>query len=1361
LDNNGCMNELKTKRKSVVKRLYAAICMVLVSAMLVSTASYAFLVLSTAPAASNVTTHISANGNLEIALGKNIAKTAPGNSLGKNNLTRANRTWGNLIDLNDVSYGLHEIILRPAVLNSAGGAVDRLHPLAYPVYGAGGRVEYIYANNMFAGVYNGEHFVTNPNEYGVRAIGTTQYHTPGTEGIFGPLSRRQEIFYQAHSDLSNMTHSSWRSLCESSEAVLRAYKNGTGISVSDFDLNAFSEKVSAVVSAANEELRLAFTVLATSKATSANNYFIAMELLEQEYPNYETISSLVTSAILQIGKVESAGKSITELRAFQEAAKQLQTVIASGTINGADGYSMEEITKTVGLIFDLEQTGFSETSERYWSKAVPGLNYHYYQVRVYDDGREDWDYELNGLSLDDLTDSLRDIDQDNGSREAAVDEIESILKRSYSTECLESAIINLYIKHWTYWDEHTEDYQRLKQEIPQLEAEIEPLEEFIAEKNAQADSVQNEISLLETELAIKTNELEEKKAELQALLDEASEDSSLEISRLQTEIAELEDQIEPLEKSITEKNAQVDSIKNELTLPEKELAIKTSHLEQLKAELQALLDEKIYATDESSLETIRTVMTDAIEAMWQQTVWSIAYYACDGQVFDDAYHRIMEIVKSGEYIHPDALYQILCDYGITPPEELENMVTSYAKLEKELPFLPQESDDAYLITWSELNEELQRVFGTIEHSFSFRGTYYVENEDPSGEPIVRYYNSTYIPEETSMPIDVIARLKEEIKNCEETIGSAISSVSHGIQFSCGEDDSAQHPQPWGLALGFIETFGGRISCDLSDSDGVHVYKYTLAERQFSSYFDVCHTPSWAGFEISVGVGSEDNFNESGLTVRQTRFKEAQENISYYQNLLIKAATVPNKDIVTLLMQIIAGEENVSVVTISEYLNDLQQQLEYGEAMIYQAALAMAASDYAEDNLYEYAYSARAPKDALGMLVLLRNYNFDETVLMAFAERMMLLNNQNTLLNQSMELLTAYQNPDTSAWITEEIPASEAVAVLNPVLDTNSLTLYGYVAQTSSEEIPLPGYIHTVLYAGYGSASVQVNGNQITIVDKEPVTVYGDVYLSLGNSLSGAMLAFAKSQTEAYTPPTDGLKSEEIAVAENGVNRHSYTIDTSEKAYTLNLRTADAPYALITNLWRYTGNTEYISANQTLVDIYGYSIDLSFRTNAEDSDLLLQTDATNRIYGDGESQTDAGAGSYMKFTIVDSTSYSTEMAKAYMGCLRVVFTDTNTGYIYGYSALDMHAAEVNGDEIKAPLRLYDKVTGVMLEGDRAQYICHLDQNVEKNLTVYVYLDGAMVSQSIVAASGTQTLKGEMGLQFSSSAELKPAVIEDMR
>ncbi|MBQ3100457.1 MAG: hypothetical protein IJC50_05645 [Clostridia bacterium] len=1242
--------------------------MVLISALLVSVATYAWITLSVAPELTGVATTIGANGNLEIALGKNIEET----KIGEYEVTQANRTWGNLIDLSDYSYGLQTISLRPAILNSAGGAINMLHPLAYPTYRADGRVQSVYSNNMFAGTYDGVQFVTTPDDYGVHGIGTTQYHTSGVGGTFGPLSQRQEIFNDAKSNLwTAMTSGNYTSLCKSSKIALTAYcADGTGVSASVFDLNTFSNKVDTVVSAANENLKLIFTLLAASETTSAGNYFMAIELLKEEYPDYESVRSLVDSAIQaeDVGNVDTA---IAELRAFQAASDQLQEVIASGAVDGSDGYSMEEIAQTVGLIFDLEKTAFTDTSEDYWSKVVPYLHYRRYISGKY------WTSSFDGFVMSDISNDLAYSDgQDNAGRDPVANEIGPITKslyRSLPLEKLDPAIAGLYSSHWIYWDNCAEEYQQLQEKIADLEAQVKALEDS-----------------------------------------GASED---------------------------------------------ELLIKTTELSDKKVRLQSLIDGEVYALDDERLSAIQSVMTDTVETLRQYTLWSIAYCACDGQVPDDAYRRVLEIVNSGEYIHPRTLYQTLCNYGVTPQDDLTNMVAAFEKLEHTLLFLQREEDDADAVTWNELSAELQRIFGTIEHRLYFEDNGYIHEV---------YANSILI-EDTPFPTTVMAQIREEIEKCETAVGSTLTkkNLTHQITYKYQDEDNKQ---PWAQTLGILITFG----CTDAYPFEYGTAEYTFEDRTFSTVHSMWYEQDFI-LGISIGVGSEDNFNESGLTTRQTRFKEAQENIAYCRNQIIASAVNPGKDMAALLMQIIAGESSVSLVTVSEYLSSLQQQVEYGEAMMYQATLAMAASSYAKDAVYEYAYSGSAPKNAADMIELLRSYSFDSTVLTALDQRLVLLNTQKDSLIRSLTLMKNYQDSETGTLNAEQISVDEAVALLDPVLDTDSLTLYGYVEKNNSGEDDPSEYVRTVLYNGYGSPSVQINGNQAIVTGRNPVTVFGNVYLSLGNGVSGAMLALVKSQTESYTPPTDNLGAEDIAIAENGENRYSYTIDANSSLYTLNIRTADTPYALTTNLWTYTGNTDYISADQTVVELYGYSIDMSFRTNVEGSDLLLQTDAVDRVYSDKEAETtddylyypeeeiqtetSMGAGSYMEFEILDP-SYSFKMAKEYMGCLRVVFTDTNTGYIYGYAALDTDFAKrtgVKGDKIKAPLRLYDKDTGLMIEGDTAQYLCHLEKNLEKNLTVYVYLDGGTVSQSLASATGEQSLAGVLNLQFCSSVDLKPAVL----
>ncbi len=196
---------------------------------------------------------------------------------------------------------------------------------------------------------------------------------------------------------------------------------------------------------------------------------------------------------------------------------------------------------------------------------------------------------------------------------------------------------------------------------------------------------------------------------------------------------------------------------------------------------------------------------------------------------------------------------------------------------------------------------------------------------------------------------------------------------------------------------------------------------------------------------------------------------------------------------------------------------------------------------------------------------------------------------------------------------------------------------------------------------------------------------------------------------------------------------------------------------------------------SLSDLYAYAIDLAFRTNAADSDLLLQTDAADRIYEDNSNEETLGGGSYMEFTV--ATGYKLETAKKLMACIRVVFMSTNNGdtnavapTIYKVAVLDVdNLTTTASGTVKVPLKLAEyEIVGdelvVTLEDGKPVFldeavITSLGQNVQQNLTALVYLDGNIADNSTVA-NGEFSLTGHMNLQFASSAELKPMEYTDL-
>jgi len=201
-----------------------------------------------------------------------------------------------------------------------------------------------------------------------------------------------------------------------------------------------------------------------------------------------------------------------------------------------------------------------------------------------------------------------------------------------------------------------------------------------------------------------------------------------------------------------------------------------------------------------------------------------------------------------------------------------------------------------------------------------------------------------------------------------------------------------------------------------------------------------------------------------------------------------------------------------------------------------------------------------------------------------------------------------------------------------------------------------------------------------------------------------------------------------------------------------------------------------AASSALTDVYGYKIDLAFRTNAAGSYLKLQTEAADRIYDDNATDAETrGGGSYMEFDIA-TLGYTKEQAKDIMGAIRIVFmettsNDTDGAAIYGVAVLDTDNAQENANGWKATMKMvettftadgnngYKLTIGADKTGEEKDKLIELPQSTKTEMSVLVYLDGEYVENADVATVA-QSLTGDMNLQFASSAELKPMEYSDL-
>ncbi|MCR4683815.1 MAG: hypothetical protein K5647_10840 [Clostridiales bacterium] len=206
------------------------------------------------------------------------------------------------------------------------------------------------------------------------------------------------------------------------------------------------------------------------------------------------------------------------------------------------------------------------------------------------------------------------------------------------------------------------------------------------------------------------------------------------------------------------------------------------------------------------------------------------------------------------------------------------------------------------------------------------------------------------------------------------------------------------------------------------------------------------------------------------------------------------------------------------------------------------------------------------------------------------------------------------------------------------------------------------------------------------------------------------------------------------------------------------------------------------------DLFGYIIDLGFRTNAAGSNLLLQGSGTQRIYNSADSSVTnvltQGAGTYISFSSDDTSKFDAADIIELMGAVRLVFVTPiiESGEITGYTIIHMAAPDLSDidatsltDTVTAPIAFYSFTSAlvdpnageddrevIVTLGDKidTDIITPLEQNVAKKISVIVYLDGDVVDNTMVANAKT-SMTGKLNLQFASDADLVPMDVASLK
>lgn len=227
------------------EKIAAAIVLFIVASLMLTVVTFAWLTLSVAPEVSDISMSLAANGSLEIALAYEILRDAGGNPILDENgnvipvapgasqagdagldLLLKNRTWGNLVNLSDPSYGLENIVLRPATLKTDSLLSKPLYAAQYTV---DGRIEKTRSDFAYTQWNQTLGQFTQSDYMGIKAISSIK--ETGVSVTNPLLERYNNMIGEVGSKFDNAGNE-FRALSSSSHMVainglMSTYMNGT------------------------------------------------------------------------------------------------------------------------------------------------------------------------------------------------------------------------------------------------------------------------------------------------------------------------------------------------------------------------------------------------------------------------------------------------------------------------------------------------------------------------------------------------------------------------------------------------------------------------------------------------------------------------------------------------------------------------------------------------------------------------------------------------------------------------------------------------------------------------------------------------------------------------------------------------------------------------------------------------------------------------------------------------------------------------------------------------------------------------------------------------------------------------------
>ena len=344
------------------RKLLSAFAMFLVATILMTSTSYAWLVLSVAPEVTGITTNIGANGSLEMALlttetraDLSTIRTTVGESLAQRNPS-ANNTWGNLVDLSYSDYGLNEIMLMPSRLNIVPGAdgysVDT-NLISVPTYGYDGRIVELNDETMSA-TYNENVFslVVGSQDYGVRAIGTANTLSVQASALALAKANIKTYLNNAKSSTNSILNSYGDDLFD---IILTYTTNGTYY---DSELNTLKLMIASIDGVADyidRAIRQGFVAVAASEISDKATFTAVRDRVMDTSKELSTIME----ELEEIGEIPA--EFINWVNEFSELQNDINAANNAANALSGGSYTWDQFRNILDYIMNINYVYINDT----------------------------------------------------------------------------------------------------------------------------------------------------------------------------------------------------------------------------------------------------------------------------------------------------------------------------------------------------------------------------------------------------------------------------------------------------------------------------------------------------------------------------------------------------------------------------------------------------------------------------------------------------------------------------------------------------------------------------------------------------------------------------------------------------------------------------------------------------------------------------------------------------------------------------------------------------------------------------------------------------------------------------------------